>query len=97
MRLGCVQAAGGRGAVLGVCHLRCKNQRRAGRKPKPGAELLASAHACAYASAHVSAHVSAHAPVYAIEQASQRLRTPRFPRETGINLSRPQNPGDESP
>ena len=93
MRLGCVQAAGGRGAVLGLCHLRCKNQRRASCKPAPGAELLASAYACAY----VSYYVSAHAPAHACEQASQRLRTPRFLRETGINRSRPQNPSDESP
>ena len=93
MRLGCVQAAGGRGAVLGLGHLRCKNQPRACCKPAPGAELLASAYACAY----VSYYVSAHAPAHACEQASQRLRTPRFLRETGINRSLPQNPSDESP
>ena len=93
MRLGCVQATGGRGAVLGLCHLRCKNQRRACCKPAPGAELLASAYASAYACAYVSYYVSAHA----CEQAGQRLRTTRFLRETGINRSRPQNPSDESP
>ena len=101
MRLGRVQPAGGRGAVLGWCHLRCKNRRRAGLKPKPGAELLAPADdpaddpadACAYASVHVSAYAS----FCASEQASQRLRTPRFLRETGVNSSRPQNPSDESP
>ena len=97
MRLGCVLAAGGRGAVLGLCHLRCKNQPRAGCKPVPAAELLASAHACVHACAHASYYVSAHAPVHACEQASQRLRTPRFLRETGINRIRPQNPSDESP